>query len=67
MKYFYVCTYPSDKSQLAFIHFSTDVRNAFRLKYDTDEWILACPSHDTKFEFITTLQSAMATAIQDLN
>ncbi|KAF6016694.1 ECT2L [Bugula neritina] len=41
------------------------MRNAFKLSYDEDEWILSTNSHEEKFEFVNSLESAIKTAIQD--
>ena len=42
-----------------------DVRNAFRLTYDTEEWVLSCESHEMKFEFINSLDDHIKTALHD--
>lgn len=46
------------------IYFLLDLRNAFKLVYGYEEWILGSETHEMKFDFISSMKSAIKTVIE---
>lgn len=61
----FTCSTSSDHNHGVVFFIYPDLQNAFMLVDAEGEWLLSADDADSKFEFISALETAMSTAVEE--